>query len=95
MTEKEKLYTQFIHYARKKRAISLKKLDELADFVINSGPGLKGAIIAGLKMGFITVYLISRKNIIDEEKECDKQRYEQDQDFLNEDEIGQEDMDGL
>lgn len=55
-------------------AFTAQQLDELMKFVMNSGTGYIGAIIAGIKILFIGAYMIARDKMVNQSMQVD--RYE-------------------
>lgn len=63
-------------YKTNQTPLSVEKLDELMKFVTESGGGLTGAIIAGVKLILIGVYLTARQKLINEKRLIARQEYE-------------------
>jgi hypothetical protein len=59
------------------RAISVERLDQLADFVFSDpGQGMLSAIYSALKLAFALAYITARTIMIDKEQLISKQEYE-------------------
>lgn len=67
--------------------LSVAQMDKLMGFVIDSGTGTWGAIIAGLKLLAIGAYVYARRSLIEDEAERLKQGYGQDQAHGNQDQV--------
>jgi hypothetical protein len=77
------------------KSISLEKLDMIADIIIKPTTGKWESFLAGAKLLMVFVYLIARKNILDQEREAAKQEHEIQTGNEDRSELDRENLDGL
>lgn len=75
-------------------SITVAQLDQLMGFVMDSGKGTIGAVVAGLKILVVTGYMFARQKLVSDEAEYKKQQYEQGQAGGNQGQVDQDDLGG-
>lgn len=89
---KQKVFV-FNYQKYKSKKISIVKLDNLMDQVINAGTSRWASIVAGIKVILFFAYLWARRSMIDEEFQIAKQNYERNRAVENSDIIFEDDLD--
>lgn len=85
---------RYIYQKTSPSGITVQQLDDLMAFVMNSPKTTWGAIIAGIKMLVITVYLIARDKLESAMMEATKQQNEQAQAGKDQNAIDHDDLSG-
>lgn len=76
-------------------AITSAQLDQMMAFVMDSGGGVVGAVIGGVKIAVVMAYMIARDRLQAAEADYKKQLYEREKASDNQGQVDDDDMDAI
>ncbi len=85
---------RYPHEDLRPTSISVAKLDELMAFVMQSGTGVIGAVIGGIKILVVVAYVFARERLLAQEAQYRKQEYERRRTGGNQGELDRDDLGG-